>query len=80
MSLPAFRYHPDPPATGRVIRSDARCMCCGDARGDGYAGPCTRSTNTGSASARGASPTARRMRGQPHGNRSLHRHDTEESS
>ncbi|MCU9953286.1 CbrC family protein [Burkholderia pyrrocinia] len=33
MSLPAFRYHPDPLATGSVIRSDARCMCCGDARG-----------------------------------------------
>ncbi|WP_321791288.1 CbrC family protein [Burkholderia pyrrocinia] len=39
MSLPAFRYHPDPPATGSVIRSDARCVCCGDARGDVYAGP-----------------------------------------
>ncbi|MGT0194540.1 MULTISPECIES: CbrC family protein [Burkholderia] len=24
MSLPAFRYHPDPLATGSVIRSDAR--------------------------------------------------------
>ncbi|WP_409994824.1 CbrC family protein [Burkholderia stabilis] len=27
MSLPAFRYHPDPLATGSVIRSDARCVC-----------------------------------------------------
>ena len=39
MSLPAFRYHPDPPATGSEIRSDARCVCCGDARGYVYAGP-----------------------------------------
>lgn len=39
MSLPAFRYHPDPLATGSVIRSDARCVCCGDARGYVYAGP-----------------------------------------
>lgn len=39
MSLPAFRYHPDPLATGSVIRSDARCVCCGDVRGDVYAGP-----------------------------------------
>ncbi|WP_175969004.1 CbrC family protein [Burkholderia sp. BCC0322] len=30
MSLPAFRYHPDPLATGSVICSDARCACCGD--------------------------------------------------
>ncbi|WP_343300093.1 CbrC family protein [Burkholderia sp. MS455] len=33
MSLPAFRYHPDPLATGSVIRSDARGVCCGDACG-----------------------------------------------
>ncbi|BAX63298.1 CbrC family protein [Burkholderia stabilis] len=33
MSLPAFGYHPDPLATGSVIRSGARCACCGDARG-----------------------------------------------
>ena len=26
MSLPAFRYHPDPLATGSVIRSGARCV------------------------------------------------------
>ncbi|WP_230943349.1 CbrC family protein [Burkholderia cepacia] len=39
MPLPAFRYHPDPLATGSVIRSDARCVCCGDARGYVYAGP-----------------------------------------
>ncbi|WP_338641840.1 CbrC family protein [Burkholderia pyrrocinia] len=38
MSLPAFRYHPDPLATGSVIRSDARRVCCGDARGHVYAG------------------------------------------
>lgn len=39
MSLPAFRYHPDPLSTGSVIRSDTRCVCCGEARGHVYAGP-----------------------------------------
>lgn len=39
MSLPAFRYHPDPLATGSVIASDVCCACCGDARGYVYTGP-----------------------------------------
>ncbi len=29
VSLPAFRYHPDPLATGSVIRSGTRRMCGG---------------------------------------------------
>jgi uncharacterized protein CbrC (UPF0167 family) len=33
MDLPAFRYHPDPIATGSVERSDAECRCCGQRRG-----------------------------------------------
>lgn len=31
--LPAFRYHPDPVATGVVERQDRACACCGTARG-----------------------------------------------
>lgn len=37
--LPTFRYHPDPLATGSVVRSEAECACCGVARGFVYAGP-----------------------------------------
>jgi uncharacterized protein len=37
--LPAFKYHPDPVATGSVITSDAVCECCGSARGFIYSGP-----------------------------------------
>jgi uncharacterized protein CbrC (UPF0167 family) len=37
MSSPAFRYHPDPIATGSVKRSDAACKACGRARGLIYA-------------------------------------------
>jgi uncharacterized protein CbrC (UPF0167 family) len=39
MQLPTFKYHPDPLATGSVIKSDAECVCCGEARGYVYAGP-----------------------------------------
>ncbi|MDS0862857.1 CbrC family protein [Burkholderia pseudomultivorans] len=38
MTLPGFRYHPDPLSTGSVMRSDAHCVCCGAARGHVYAG------------------------------------------
>jgi len=31
--LPAFRYHPNPIATGNVKASDKVCVCCGKARG-----------------------------------------------
>jgi uncharacterized protein len=37
--LPAFKYHPDPLATGSVIQSDAVCACCERARGFVYSGP-----------------------------------------
>jgi len=33
MSLPVFRYHPDPLATGSIKPSNADCICCGQARG-----------------------------------------------
>jgi uncharacterized protein len=39
VTLPTFRYHPDPVASGSVVRSDATCECCGDRRGYLYAGP-----------------------------------------
>ena len=38
-SLPAFRYHPDPVATGAVETSDAVCIACGRPRGYIYTGP-----------------------------------------
>lgn len=39
MNLPYFKYHPDPIATGSVVRSDAECECCGELRGFIYIGP-----------------------------------------
>ena len=39
MSLPNFRYHPDPQATGHVRESDTECACCGQVRGFIYTGP-----------------------------------------
>jgi uncharacterized protein len=36
MGLPAFKYHPDPVATGAVIESDETCACCGKERGFVY--------------------------------------------
>jgi uncharacterized protein CbrC (UPF0167 family) len=33
MSLPQFRYHPDPIATGSIESSDATCICCEKERG-----------------------------------------------
>jgi len=39
MSLPEFRYHPDPVASGSVVESETECRCCGRARGFVYAGP-----------------------------------------
>jgi uncharacterized protein CbrC (UPF0167 family) len=37
--LPAFRYHPDPLASGSVVASDTRCRRCGESRGYIYTGP-----------------------------------------
>jgi uncharacterized protein len=38
-SLPTFRYHPDPVATGMVVTSGIVCICCERARGYIYIGP-----------------------------------------
>lgn len=35
-ALPAFKYHPDPLATGSIVPSDASCACCGQVRGHIY--------------------------------------------
>ncbi|MDB5804696.1 MAG: hypothetical protein JWN73_2018 [Betaproteobacteria bacterium] len=37
--LPWFKYHPDPIATGSVVKSAAACACCGHVRGYAYVGP-----------------------------------------
>jgi uncharacterized protein CbrC (UPF0167 family) len=37
--LPRFRYHPNPVATGSLVRSDALCISCEKPRGWIYAGP-----------------------------------------
>jgi uncharacterized protein len=39
MTLPPFKYHPDPGSTGHVIKCDTECVCCGEARGFIYRGP-----------------------------------------
>lgn len=39
MALPTFKYHPDPLATGMVVKSGTECACCGKARGFIYMGP-----------------------------------------
>lgn len=36
---PAFRYHPDPLATGSLVESTDECERCGQARGLNYVGP-----------------------------------------
>jgi uncharacterized protein CbrC (UPF0167 family) len=33
MTLPNFKYHPDPINTGTITTSDETCGCCGQARG-----------------------------------------------
>jgi uncharacterized protein CbrC (UPF0167 family) len=38
-ALPHFTYHPQPLTTGSVVPSDARCLCCREARGFIYVGP-----------------------------------------
>jgi uncharacterized protein len=39
MSLPEFRYHPDPLKTGSIVASETECICCGTVRGYVYTGP-----------------------------------------
>jgi uncharacterized protein CbrC (UPF0167 family) len=38
-TLPTFKYHPDPFATGVLKRGRAACACCGQKRGYVYTGP-----------------------------------------
>jgi uncharacterized protein CbrC (UPF0167 family) len=39
VSLPDFRYHPDPIRSGSIVLSEERCRCCRKARGYIYTGP-----------------------------------------
>lgn len=39
MSLPSFKYHPDPIATESIVTSRTECACCGKSRGYIYSGP-----------------------------------------
>jgi len=39
VKLPPFKYHPDPLATGSVLKSDKECRCCSKKTGYIYAGP-----------------------------------------
>ena len=39
MTLPTFRYHPDPLASGSITASDAECRRCRRSRGYIYTGP-----------------------------------------
>src|SRR5258708_2690237 len=38
MSLPIFKYHPDPMASGSIEPSDTTCACCEQPRGYIYTG------------------------------------------
>jgi uncharacterized protein CbrC (UPF0167 family) len=38
MSLPTFRYHPDPIGSGSIVESAEQCRCCRSARGYIYTG------------------------------------------
>lgn len=39
MTLPMFRYHPDPLASGSIVASGEACLRCGEQRGYIYTGP-----------------------------------------
>ena len=39
MTLPSFRYHPDPVASGSIVESNEPCACCGQRRGYLYPTP-----------------------------------------
>ena len=36
LSLPTFRYHPDPIRSGSIVESEKKCRCCRQARGYVY--------------------------------------------
>ncbi len=44
MTLPTFRYHPDPLASGSLIASEAACRRCQKRRGYIYTGPVSSET------------------------------------
>ena len=39
MTLPVFKYHPDPILSGSIVESSGKCECCGQAQGYIYTGP-----------------------------------------
>src|ERR1017187_5056048 len=39
MTLPKFKYHPEPIDTGSVVKSEGECVCCKKSRGYIYTGP-----------------------------------------
>jgi uncharacterized protein CbrC (UPF0167 family) len=39
MTLPTFRYHPDPIRSGSIVESGETCRCCEKGRGYIYSGP-----------------------------------------
>src|SRR5216683_2326627 len=39
MTLPTFRYHPDPIRSGSIVESEKKCRCCRQVRGYVYSGP-----------------------------------------
>lgn len=39
MSLPVFKYHPDPLGTGSIEAREVECLCCGEVREYIYVGP-----------------------------------------
>ena len=39
MTLPTFRYHPDPLKSGSIVESGQDCRVCGESRGYIYTGP-----------------------------------------
>ena len=39
MTLPSFRYHPDPILSGSIVEAGNTCRACGEKRGYIYAGP-----------------------------------------
>ena len=45
MSLPAFKYHPDPIGTGSIEAGEVDCVCCGEVREYTYVGPVYASTD-----------------------------------
>jgi len=45
LSLPAFKYHPDPIGTGSIEAGEVDCVCCGEVREYTYVGPVYASTD-----------------------------------